>query len=441
MTKLKINAFFYGAGHHKASWRLPGAKPQDMYDFAAVRKIAATAERGLLDSLFLADGYIGLGTKLEPLTLLSALASTTSRIGLIATVVTAYNEPYHVARKFASLDHISRGRAAWNIVTGADSAAANFGREEHPEHRERYDAADEFVDIVKRLWDSCEDGARIYDKAAGIALRPDKVHEIDYQGKTYAVKGPLSLARPPQGHPVLVQAGSSERGMTFAARTAEVVFTAQATLGDAQAFYKDLKSRVIRCGRQPDQVKIMPGISTIVADTVAEARDREEELFSLVNQRETLQALSGQFGTDLSSYPLDEPLTLAGAIEADQVNAMKSRHQLALDLVRRDKLTLRQLMKHLAGGRGHLVFTGTPVQLADVMENWFRNGAADGFNLMPQVFPEGLESFVDKVVPELQNRGLFRTAYEGATLRENLGLARPENAGFPSVPAGREPIP
>ncbi len=428
--KLNLNAFLFGTGHHEASWRLPDAEPDRNLDFKHVLQIVQTAERGLMDSVFLADGYSGRSNKLEPFTELAALASRTKHIGLIATVGTTYNEPFHVARKFASLDHISKGRAGWNIVTGAGSAAHNFGRDEHPDHALRYEEADEFVEVAKQLWDSWEDEAVINDKAAGTRIVKDKVHTIDYKGKYYSVKGPLNIARPPQGYPVLVQAGSSESGKEFAAKVAEVIFTAHQSIESAQAFYQDVKSRLPKYGRTADQLKILPGISPILADTAEEAREIENELFEYVNQDGAVKRLSERLGLDLSEYPLDKPLSLDGVRETEEVNGNKSRHQLILDLVRHEHLTLKQLINRLAGARGHFTFTGTPLQLADVIETWFLNGAADGFNVMPQIYPSGLTQFVDKVIPELQNRGLFRTEYEGASLRERLGLKRPANVRF-----------
>ncbi|TDG00830.1 LLM class flavin-dependent oxidoreductase [Paenibacillus piri] len=425
--KLHLNAFLFGSGHHEASWRHPATKPELNLDIRYSQQLAQTAERGLMDSVFLADGYAGRSNKLEPFTQLAALAMVTERIGLIATVGTTYNEPFHVARKFASLDHISGGRAGWNIVTGAQSAAFNFSREEHPEHAERYDDAEEFVEITKRLWDSWEDDALVYDKQSGVQIENGKVHEINYKGNYYAIKGPLNIPRPPQGYPVLVQAGSSDSGKELAAKTAEVIFTAHQTLAGAQSFYADVKSRLAKYGRTAQQLNILPGFSPIIAETAAEARELEEELNALTNIEAAVGRLSARFGVDLSEYPLDGPVPLHAAKQLEEVNGNKSRHQLVVDLARSEQLTIRQLVARLAGARGHLTFTGTPVQAADVIEQWFKNGAADGFNVMPQIYPDGLDIFVDRVIPELQNRGLFRTSYEGKTLRENLGLAKPAN--------------
>ncbi|MZQ85290.1 NtaA/DmoA family FMN-dependent monooxygenase [Paenibacillus sp. 5J-6] len=425
--KLHLNAFLYGTGHHEASWRYPDAKPELGLDIRYSQQLAQTAERGLMDSVFLADGYAGRSNKLEPFTQLAALAMVTEYIGLIATVGTTYNEPFHVARKFASLDHISGGRAGWNIVTGAQSAAFNFSRDEHPEHSDRYHDAEEFVEITKRLWDSWEDDALVFDKNAGIQFDNGKVHEINFKGSYYSVKGPLNIPRPPQGYPVLVQAGSSESGKELAAKTAEVIFTAHQTMEGASSFYTDVKSRLAKYGRTPDQLKILPGFSPILADTEAEAREIDEELNGLTATEEAVKRLSLRFGVDLTQYPIDGPVPLHAALETEEVNGHKSRHQLIVELARNEQLTIRQLVNRLAGARGHFTFTGTPIQAADAIEKWFRNGAADGFNIMPQLLPSGLDIFVNKVIPELQNRGLFRTAYEGRTLRENLGLVRPSN--------------
>ncbi|WP_426445526.1 LLM class flavin-dependent oxidoreductase [Paenibacillus sp. S-38] len=431
--QLHLNAFLAATGHHEASWRHPATRPERGLDIKYYQELAQTAERGLLDSVFLADGYAGKYGKLEPFTMLSALAVVTRHIGLIATVGTTYNEPFHVARKFASLDHISGGRAGWNIVTGAGSAAFNFSREAHPEHSLRYEYAEEFVEVVKQLWDSWEDGALVYDKTNGVQIAPDKVHEINFQGETYQVKGPLNIPRPPQGYPVLVQAGSSETGRELAAKTAEVIFTAQQTLGEARAFYNDVKSRLAKYGRTPQELQILPGLSPILADTESEARDIEQELIELANPENSVRGLSNWLGFDLSPYPIDGPLPYADLPGEENINGHKARYSLMVELARRENLTIRQLTHRIAGARGHLTFTGTPLQLADLIEEWFLTGGSDGFNVMPQLYPTGLNTFVDKVIPELQNRGLFRTAYEGTTLRDRLGLARPANTRHRAV--------
>lgn len=428
--KAHINAFISATGHHEASWRHPDAKPHLGLDVRYYKELAQLAEQGLFDSLFLADGYYGrTANKLEPFTLLSALAMVTERIGLIATVGTTYNEPFHVARKFASLDHISGGRAGWNIVTtGTEATADNFGFAQHPEHGLRYEIAEEFVEAAKQLWDSWEDDAVVFDKSSGVNIVPGKVFEIHFRGKTYSIKGPLNIPRPPQGYPVLVQAGSSESGRELAAKTAEVVFTAHQTLEESQSFYADVKARLAKYGRTNDQLLILPGLSPILADTEAEAREIEEELNGLINEKRAIDSLSGRLGIDLSDSDPDGPIPYDRLPGVDAINGRKGRYQLVVDLAQRENLTIRQITRRLAGARGHVTFTGTAVGLADLIEQWIGHYGADGFNLMPQLYPSGLRAFVDKVVPELQNRGLFRERYEGSTLRENLGLARPANA-------------
>ncbi len=354
--------------------------------------------------------------------LLAALASATERIGLISTVSTAYNAPYLLARRFASLDHLSGGRAGWNLVTSAtDQEAHNFGRDQHFDHAERYAQAEEYIDVALGLWDSFTDDAFLRDKASGRYFDPAKLRIADHRGEHYRVRGPLNQPRPPQGHPVLVQAGSSEPGKELAARTAEVVFTAQQTLQDAQAFYADLKSRLARYGREPDELKIMPGLSPVLGRTQAEAEDLYAELQDLIEPQLGLALLSGMAGgLDLSAYPLDGPLP-----ELPPSNAMKSRQALFIDLARRENLSIRQLYLKVAGARGHCTLVGDPRQIADHLEQWFTSGAADGFNIMPPLLPDGLDRFVELVVPELQRRGLFRREYQGRTLREHLGLRRP----------------
>ncbi|MFF5212432.1 LLM class flavin-dependent oxidoreductase [Streptosporangium sp. NPDC000396] len=435
--KLHLNAFLMGVGHHEAAWRHPSAEPGRLTDIRHYQQLARTAERGRLDSVFLADGLALWGNVrhnalggLEPLTLLAALATVTEHIGLIATVSTTYNEPFHVARKFASLDHISGGRAGWNIVTSASEAEAhNFGIE-RPAHKDRYARATEFLEVVTKLWDSWEDDAILNDRRAGEYADTEKIHALDHVGPHFRVRGPLNTSRPPQGHPLLVQAGSSEDGKEFAARFAEAVFTAQQTLAEGQEFYTDLKSRLGRYGRRDDELLILPGISPIIGSTEREALQLERELEELIIPEYGVRQLSTILGVDLSDHPLDAPLPeLPGVTEGQQ-----SRFKLVTDLARRERLTLRELISRLAGGRGHRVVAGTPEQIADQIQEWFTGGAADGFNIMPPILPGGLSDFVDHVVPELQARGLFRTEYEGRTLRENYGLARPISRFEEKVP-------
>ncbi|MFF3518084.1 LLM class flavin-dependent oxidoreductase [Streptomyces sp. NPDC002573] len=437
--QLHLNAFLMNAGHHDAAWRHPRTQPERVTDLRYFQQLAQTAERGLLDSVFLADGLALWGKVrhnalggFEPLTLLSALAAVTEHVGLIATVSTTFNEPFHTARKFASLDHISGGRAGWNIVTsGTVNEARNFGQDEHLEHALRYERAREFVDVATKLWDSWEDDAILLDRERGVYADTDKVREINHRGEYFGVQGPLNVPRSPQGYPLLVQAGSSEDGKEFAAQYAEAVFTAQQTLADGQAFYKDLKSRLARYGRTGDQLLVLPGIAPVIGSTEAEARSLEQELTELQVPEYGLAQLSGMLGTDLTGLPLDGPLPELP--EERDINGNKSRFTLVAELARRDGLTLRELIARLGGGRGHRVYAGTPEQIADEIEEWFTEGAADGFNIMPPHLPGGLEDFVDHVVPILQRRGLFRTEYTGRTLRENYGLARPSNRLAPAA--------
>lgn len=436
--QFRLGAFFMIPGHHVAAWRHPDAKADEVLKFDFYKRLAQTAERGKFDMIFLADGYavgqnvsptaIGqtVTVRPEPFTLLSALSSVTERIGLAGTVSTTYNEPFHVARKFASLDYLSNGRAGWNVVTSATKAEAlNFSKEDHLLHELRYNRAAEFVDVVTKLWDSWEDDALVIDKATGVFADQDKVHQVNHKGKWFSVQGPLNIARPPQGHPVVIQAGSSEAGKELAAQTAEVIFTAWQTLAEAQAFYRDVKGRLAKYGRSHDDLKIMPGIFPIVGRTEKEANEKKALLEELIPPAAGVGLLSAMIGVDLSRYPLDGPLPELP--DLDQINGGKSRFQLLKDLAEREGLTIRKLYQRIAGARGHREIKGTPKQIADQLEEWFENDAADGFNIMPPYLPGGLEDFVDLVVPELQRRGLFRTEYEGHTLRENLGLSRPVN--------------
>lgn len=432
--QLHLNAFLMSSGHHEAAWRLPRSDPFANFDLEHWRNLARIAERGKFDSLFLADGPALRGNakyrpagSLEPTVLLTALAGATSRIGLIATASTTYNEPYNLARRFASLDHISAGRAGWNIVTTADLASArNFGLEDRPAHSERYERAAEFVDVSIRLWDSWEDGAERGDKAAGIYAEPDRIHPIDYTGKYFRVRGPLNVPRSPQGWPLLVQAGSSQEGRDFAAQYAEAVFTAQQTLGEGQEFYADMKKRARRAGRDPELIKIMPGIVPVIGSTEAAARALDAELEELITPEYGLTQLANVLEIPAARLKLDQQLP-AEISSQPEVEGAQSRYKLIVDLARREELTVRQLLGRLGGGRGHRTFAGTPEQVADTIQDWLDQGAADGFNVMPAVLPSGLETFVDQVIPILVQRGLFRAEYTGATLREHYGIPRPES--------------
>ncbi|MBV9445412.1 MAG: LLM class flavin-dependent oxidoreductase [Streptosporangiaceae bacterium] len=435
MTRqLHFNAFLMDSGHHEAAWRLPESDPFANTDLRHWTNLAQIAERGAFDSIFLADGPALWGNAkhrpggaLEPTVLLTALAVATSHIGLIATASTTYNHPYNLARRFASLDHISGGRAGWNIVTTATKAAAqNFGLDDNPSHRERYRRAAEFTDISIALWDSWEDGAEIGDKAAGVYADEDRIHPIDYEGEYFRVRGPLNVPRSPQGRPLLVQAGSSEDGREFASRYAEAVFTAQQTLADAREFYADMKARARRNGRDPDQIKILPGLVPAIGSTEAEARAIEAELEQLIIPGYGLAQLAKVLELPASALSLDGHLP-ESVYSRPPVEGAQSRYQLIVELARRDNLTVRQLIGRLGGGRGHRTFAGTPEQVADTIEEWASAGAADGFNVMPPALPSGLESFVDHVIPLLRKRGLFREEYTGATLRDHYGVPRPSS--------------
>jgi FMN-dependent oxidoreductase (nitrilotriacetate monooxygenase family) len=434
---LKLGAFIMATGHHIAAWRHPDADANAGHSIDHYRGLAQTAERGLFDLVFVADSPAGWdgdrdpeirarvshSAHFEPVTLWSALSQVTEHIGFVATASTTYEDPYLLARKFLSLDHVSKGRAAWNVVTTAADVSKNFSISGHPAHANRYERAEEFVDLVLDLWDSYEDDAIVADKASGIFLDPGKVRRVDHQGKVFSVVGPLNVARSPQGRPVVVQAGASEPGRELAARTAEAIFTANQTIGEAQAFYSDIKGRLAKFGRRHEELVIMPGIFPVLGGTEAEAKANYDFIQSLVHPTIAWSILKQYYvGVDLSGYSLDDkapPLPVHTELN-------QSRLKLVADLAARG-LTLRELYLSLATARGHRTVVGTPEQVADAIEEWFVGGAADGFNIMPPILPTALTDFVDQVVPILQRRGLYRTAYQGRTLRENLGLDRPAN--------------
>jgi alkanesulfonate monooxygenase len=434
--QMKLGLFFEGSGHHVAAWRDPGVDARARLSVQQYAQIACTAERGKFDLLFTADTNATFGaddvdvwsrtsacSRLEPLTLLGALSMVTERIGLVATMTTTYYEPFTVARFFASLDQISNGRAGWNLVTSLAAAEAlNFSHETHAAHAERYARAREFAQVVLGLWDSFEDGAIIADKASGMYLDPAKMHFLQHKGRHFSVRGPLMIQRSPQGHPVIVQAGQSDDGRELAAETAEVIFTVQQDLDAARAFYADVKRRAAKYGRPPDAIKVLPGVMTVIGSTRAEAEDKYEKLQALIQPELGLKNLSAYFGKDLSRYPLDGPVP-----DPVWANAEHGRLKVIVDLARRENLSIRQLYKRVIGQRAHRTVCGTPAEIADTLEHWFTAGAADGFNILPLTFPQGLDDVVVLLIPELQRRGLFRTQYEGSTLRENLGLPRPEN--------------
>jgi FMN-dependent oxidoreductase (nitrilotriacetate monooxygenase family) len=435
MTRqMHINVFINSRGHHEASWRHPNSSKLPLTDIDYTVDIAQKAEAAKLDSIFLAD-VLGLWNDvratpfnwLEPITTLAATAMRTERIGLIGTVSTTYTEPYNLARQFASLDHISRGRAGWNIVTSwSHQAAANFGSAGQVSHADRYVRAEEYMQVVNALWDSWADDAVKDDRDGGLYADPARVKKINHKGELYQVEGPLNIPRSPQGRPVYVQAGSSEAGRSFAARYAEAVFTAHMEKATAVDFYKDLKRRMSELGRRPEDAAILPGFSPILGSTEKEAQNYADELNSLADIQIALARLSSRFGDyDFSHLPLDTPLSPDDFPDPSTVQSARSRTEVILGVVRNDRPTLRQLLARLAGARGHFTFTGTPEACADLLQDWFETGASDGFNIMPPVLPHLLEVFVAEVVPLLQKRGLFRTEYVGTTLRDHLGISRP----------------
>jgi FMN-dependent oxidoreductase (nitrilotriacetate monooxygenase family) len=433
--QLKLGAFLRPASIHTAGWRYPGAFTDANFNFAHQRRFAETLERGCFDALFMADHLALLNmpmaalqrsatvTSFDPLTLLPALAALTQHIGLLATASTTYNDPYHVARKFASLDHLSGGRAGWNLVTSANpDEARNFGRKEHLEHDERYRRGREFFDVVTGLWDSWADDAFLRDAESGIFFDPQKLYPLEHEGDYFSVHGALNVARPVQGWPVIVQAGASEAGRQLAAETAEVVFGSSSELEAAKAYYADVKGRLVGEGRERDHLKVLPGCFVVVGDSVEEARAKKATLDSLVHAESAIATLSVLLGSDASKFDLDSPLP-----EVPESNASRSARQKLIDIAERDGMTVRQLAQMVGGSFGTLEMVGTPRTIADQMEIWLEEEACDGFNIMFPYLPGGLDDFVERVVPELQDRGLFRRRYEGTTLRENLGLPRPEN--------------
>ncbi|MGO4328746.1 LLM class flavin-dependent oxidoreductase [Cupriavidus sp. 2TAF22] len=431
--QLHLNINILHSGFVPSAWRLADSDP---YAFADVRhyvRVAQIAEAGKLDAVFLADNaaivdqiHFRPVTALEPTVLLASIAAATTHIGLIGTASTSYNEPYNIARRFATLDHVSGGRAGWNVVTTADvPSARNFGRDAAPDHAQRYARADEFTTVVKALWDSWEDDAFIGDKAGGRFVDADKVQPIAHRGEHFSVQGPLNLPRSPQGHPVVVQAGGSADGRELAARHAEAVFSASQSFEESLAYGRELKSRAQALGRGPDAVQVLAGLTTIIGATEAQARRRRDELVDLIPWDYSLTRLAGTLGIAPDRLKLDQRLPDNLALPAGG-NGNHTFFNATLALARRHGYTVRELIRELAGGGGHRVIVGTPEQIADDIGHWFRHGAADGFNLMPDALPGGLQDFVDGVVPILQRRGIFRTAYEGNTLRDHLGLARPQ---------------
>ncbi|HHH9558885.1 TPA: LLM class flavin-dependent oxidoreductase [Pseudomonas aeruginosa] len=435
--QLKLGAFMRPVSIHTGAWRYPGAYSDANFNLQHLKRFAQTLERGRFDAFFMADHLALLNmplealkrshtvTSFEPFTLLSALSQVTERIGLVATASTSFEEPFHVARRFASLDHLSNGRAGWNIVTTSNpDAALNFGLEEHLEHDGRYRRAREFYDVVTGLWDSWADDAFIRDVEGGEYFDPQRLHRLDHRGEFFKVRGPLHIARPPQGWPVIVQAGASEAGRQLAAETAEVIFAAHGSLADGQAFYADVKQRMDRLGRPREHLKILPGALVVVGDSLEQARAIRAKLDSLVHYESAIASLSIALGHDVSGVDPERPLP-----PIPQTNASHSSRDRVLQLAEREGLNVRQLAQRVGGYAG-LAFVGTAESIADEMQEWLESQGSDGFNVMFPWLPGGLDAFVDKVVPELQRRGIFRREYEGTTLREHLGLPRPENRFF-----------
>ncbi|MCD0505258.1 LLM class flavin-dependent oxidoreductase [Bordetella petrii] len=425
---MHLNLFIFGCGHHRAAWRHPDSPVERLGDIAYYEALARTAERGCFDAVFFADGQstdnVADGPRwfLEPLTAMAAMARATERIGLISTVSSTFYTPFHAARMLASLDHISGGRMGWNVVTSMfDVEARNHGYEAMPDHEWRYARAEEFVDVALRLWDSWEDGALLRDRDGDYA-DVNRVHAIRHHGPQFLVDGPLTVPRPPQGHPVLFQAGASGPGRDLAARRAEAIYAVAYDLPAAQAYYRDIKQRVRAAGRS-DPVPIMPGLVTYVGSTEAEARSKQRQLDELLPVATSLRQLGTFVGQDCMDWELDAPVPALPPLEA--FTGPKGRYGTILRIIETEQPTVRQLLGRLAAGGGHCTVVGTPDQIADHIELWLRNEGADGFNLMPPALPGSIDDFVDHVVPVLQQRGLLRRAYSGRTLREHLGLARP----------------
>jgi len=437
--QLHLGAFMRPVSLHTGAWRYPGAYPDANFNFKHLKEFAQKLEAAKFDAFFMADHLAVLNmpvealkrsqtvTSFEPFTLLSALAAVTDRIGLVATASTTFDEPYHVARRFASLDHISAGRAGWNIVTTANpDAALNFGLDEHVEHGERYRHAREFYDVVTGLWDSFADDAFTRDVESGQFFDPTKMHVLNHKGEELSVRGPLNIARPPQGWPVIVQAGQSEPGRQLAAETAEVVFCSPRDLPAAQALYADIKGRMAAVGRDPDSLKILPAAFIVIGDSIEEARAKRALLDSLIHYDSAVASLSIALGHDASGFDPDGPLP-----EIPETNASKTGRAQVLKFTQEEQLTVRQLAQRYGGYAG-LAFVGTPETIADEMAQWLTARGSDGFNIVFPYLPQGLDDVVDRLVPELQRRGIFRRDYEGATLREHLGLSRPANRFFAS---------
>lgn len=427
--QLHLNTNVTALGRHPAGWRLLN-QPNAIVDLRFYQQIANVAERGKLDALFLSDAVAlkgharGPSQALEPTVLLTALAAHTTHLGLIATASSTYNDPFNLARRFSSVDHLTGGRVALNVVTTYDAAAAaNFSLSRVPDKAERYARAREFVDVLAKLWDSWEDGALLADQDTGRYADPDRVHAIHHRGTYFQVDGPLNLPRSPQGRPVLIQAGSSEGGRELAAATADAVFTAQTTVEGGQRFYADIKGRARALGRNPEHIHILPGLFPVIGGTEAQARARKAEMDELIDWEAALAGFAQVLGVDADDLPLDQPLPYEKIAKVARGDQSQGFVDATLQLARADNLTVRELLDRNPGA--HRIVIGTPEQVADTIETWFLQRAADGFNLNADVFPSGLEAVVDHVIPILQRRGLFRRDYEGTTLRDHFALPRP----------------
>lgn len=435
--QLHLNVNILSSGFYGSAWRAPASDPHAFADIKHYVRVAQIAERGTLDAVFLADIPAINGRPeyapflaLEPTIVLTAIAAATENIGVIGTASTTYNEPYNIARRFLTLDHVSGGRAAWNVVTTADPAASrNFGSDNVVAHKTRYERAAEFTEIVKALWDSWEDDAFVGDKSAGRFIDTSRVHPVNHVGRHFSVAGPLQLPRSRQGRPVVIQAGGSDDGRDLAARHAEAIFSVAQTIEDGIGYARDVRARARQFGRAPDEIVFLPGLTTVIGSTEAEAKRREQELWDLVPLENSLARLAGLLQIDRERLNLDEPLPADLPLPAD---GSQTFFQATVNVAKSNRLTIRQLLRRLGGSTGHRVLVGAPPAIADSIEEWFRAGAADGFNLMPDVLPDGLEIFVDEVVPELRRRGLFRSEYKGRTLREHFGLARPTSQYAPA---------
>jgi FMN-dependent oxidoreductase (nitrilotriacetate monooxygenase family) len=423
--QMHMGVFVLGTGNHQAGWRYEGAATSHI-ELPVMQEIARIAERGKFDLLFISDSMVmepgdhpSFACRFEPTTLITALSTCTTHIGLGATVSTSFSEPYNVARVFGSIDHLSGGRAAWNVVTSSNAKAAlNFNRDEHIEHELRYARAQEFVDVVRGLWDCWEDDALIADKATGQYFDADKITPLNHKGRFFQVRGPLNQARCPQGHPVIIQAGGSPSGLELAARTADVVFSVVQELGPAKAAYADLKGRMAKYGRAPEEIAVLPGVMPIIGATEEEARAKLAKLQSWISPTNAITLVASRIGYDVTGHDLDGPVPPPPPSQGGT-----TFHRVLYEMAKRENMTLRDLYNLTAAARGHWVITGTPTKIADILEEWFVEGAADGYNILPAYFPGAFAEFVDLVIPELQRRGLFRQDYEGKTLREHFGLA------------------